>query len=58
MQTKTPKLLHDIRDAFRNLLIHGYDAIDDAQVWQVIAADLPILIAEIQALQADDGGHA
>src|SRR5262249_30219587 len=29
--------------AFRNLLIHGYDLIDDAQVWQVIAHDLPRL---------------
>jgi uncharacterized protein with HEPN domain len=29
--------------AFRSLLIHGYDLIDDAQVWRVIAQDLPRL---------------
>ncbi|MGH7128616.1 MAG: HepT-like ribonuclease domain-containing protein [Planctomycetaceae bacterium] len=36
--------------AFRNLLIHGYDLIDDAQVWQVITADLPTLENEVAAL--------
>jgi uncharacterized protein with HEPN domain len=29
--------------AFRNVLIHGYDLVDDAQVWQVITHDLPRL---------------
>jgi uncharacterized protein with HEPN domain len=29
--------------AFRNLLIHGYDLIDDAKVWTVIESDLPVL---------------
>jgi uncharacterized protein with HEPN domain len=28
---------------FRNILVHGYDAIDDAIVWQVIQQDLPLL---------------
>jgi len=36
--------------AFRNLLIHGYDMIDDAEVWKVIADSLPMLLAEVQAL--------
>ncbi len=36
--------------AFRNLLIHGYDLIDDKEVWQVITGSLPTLLAEIQAL--------
>ena len=35
--------------AFRNLLIHGYDLIDHAQVWGVITQDLPRL--EQQVLQ-------
>jgi uncharacterized protein with HEPN domain len=26
---------------FRNVLIHGYDRIDDAGVWRVIKGDLP-----------------
>ena len=36
--------------AFRNLLIHGYDLIDDAQVWQVITADLPTLEQQVTSL--------
>ena len=36
--------------AFRNILIHGYDLIDDAQVWLVISADLPTLLAQVTAL--------
>jgi len=33
--------------AFRNLLIHGYDLIDDAQVWRVISQDLPRLEQQV-----------
>jgi uncharacterized protein with HEPN domain len=36
--------------AFRNLLIHGYDLIDDAQVWEVIQFNLPTLEVEVTAL--------
>jgi uncharacterized protein with HEPN domain len=36
--------------SFRNLLIHGYDLIDDQLVWQVIQSDLPILIDSVQKL--------
>jgi len=28
---------------FRNVLVHGYDAIDDQIVWQVIQQPLPVL---------------
>ncbi len=35
---------------FRNRIIHGYDAIDDATVWGVIASHLPALVAEVEAL--------
>lgn len=31
---------------FRNLLIHGYDGIDDVQVWAVIKNNLPMLEIE------------
>ena len=43
--------------AFRNLLIHGYDLIDDAQVWRVIAQDLPRLEQQLIELlrQAQPG---
>jgi uncharacterized protein with HEPN domain len=36
--------------AFRNLLIHGYDLVDDAQVWNVISQDLPRLEQQVVQL--------
>lgn len=36
--------------AFRNILIHGYDLVDHAQVWQVLRHDLPRLNAQVAAL--------
>ena len=36
--------------SFRNLLIHGYDLIDDAQVWDVIQRNLPKLEAEVASV--------
>jgi uncharacterized protein with HEPN domain len=36
--------------SFRNILIHGYDAIDDAIVWDVVEQYLPVLQAEIDHL--------
>jgi uncharacterized protein with HEPN domain len=36
--------------AFRNLLIHGYDLIDHAQVWDVIQRSLPSLETEVTKL--------
>ena|SRR5437899_11866656 len=36
--------------AFRNVLIHGYDLIDHAQVWQVITHDLPRLEQQVSEL--------
>ena len=36
--------------AFRNVLIHGYDAIDDQIVWDAVQIKLPILYREIKAL--------
>jgi uncharacterized protein with HEPN domain len=36
--------------AFRNVLIHGYDLIDDSQVWQVITQDLPRLEQQVTDL--------
>lgn len=38
--------------AFRNILIHGYDQIDHAVVWQVVQRDLPMLLKEVTALLA------
>ena len=35
---------------FRNRLIHGYDAVDDAIVWDVVQSKLPILEVEVLSL--------
>jgi uncharacterized protein with HEPN domain len=50
-----PGLLARIRDyrdiiSFRNILIHGYDAIDDRIVWGVIEEDLDTLIEDVEKL--------
>jgi uncharacterized protein with HEPN domain len=37
---------------FRNVLVHGYDAIDDPIVWQVIQQDLPELKKQAEDLMA------
>ncbi len=48
--------------SFRNVLIHGYDLIDHAAVWQVIRDDLPVLAREIRELieeiEEDKGGNS
>ena len=34
----------------RNRLIHGYDSVDPDILWQIITADLPPLIASLEAI--------
>jgi uncharacterized protein with HEPN domain len=36
--------------AFRNVLIHGYAAIEHARVWRIIETSLPDLRATVSAL--------
>lgn len=36
-----------------NVLRHGYHAVDDLQVWAIVARDLPPLRAAIEAMVAD-----
>ena len=36
--------------SFRNVLIHGYDAITNAVVWEILQQKLPILRAEVEAM--------
>jgi len=36
--------------AFRNVLAHGYDLIDDEQVWKVIQESLPALKHRVETL--------
>jgi uncharacterized protein with HEPN domain len=36
--------------AFRNVLAHGYDAVDNSRVWNIIVTHLPLLLTEVEAL--------
>lgn len=50
-----PSLMGKIRDhrdivSFRNILIHGYDSIDDRIAWGIIEEDLGRLLEDITAL--------
>jgi uncharacterized protein with HEPN domain len=38
--------------SFRNVLIHGYDSIDEAVVWKIVQQDLPVLMQQVDALLA------
>jgi uncharacterized protein with HEPN domain len=35
---------------FRNILIHGYDIVDEKIVWDAIKNHLPILVAQIKGI--------
>lgn len=41
--------------SFRNRIIHGYDAVDDATVWGVAESHLPRLLTEVEQLLRDSG---
>jgi uncharacterized protein with HEPN domain len=36
--------------SFRNILIHGYDIVEDPIVWDVVANDLPLLYKQVLVL--------
>ena len=38
---------------FRNILIHGYDIVDEAIVWQAVTKHLPLLINEVKEILSD-----
>ena len=42
--------------AFRNILIHGYDAIDDRRVWDAIENSVPKLLQQVEELLSEAGG--
>ena len=46
----TPRIV-----AFRNILAHGYDAIDHEIVWHLIQEELPGLVEGVGALLAEAG---
>ncbi len=41
---------HERIIAFRNILIHGYDLVDDDLVWDTINEKVPALLAEVESL--------
>lgn len=41
--------------SFRNRIIHGYDAVDDATVWGVAESHLPRLVTEVEGLLQEAG---
>ena len=48
----TAKLITEYRSIinFRNILVHGYDLVDDEVVWGVIERSLPLLHKEVDTL--------
>lgn len=38
----------------RNLIIHAYDGVDDAEIWRIVCNDLPLLKEEVQRLLEED----
>jgi len=55
LKRRDPSLTESIHDhvqiiAFRNVLIHCYDTIDDRRVWDAIEHSLPALLREVEAL--------
>jgi uncharacterized protein with HEPN domain len=52
-----PSILDKIREyrnivSFRNILVHGYDSIDNRIVWGIVKDDLGNLLADVQRLIA------
>ena len=39
---------------FRNVLVHGYDIVDDAVVWDIAVGKVPALLQEVLALLDED----
>ena len=40
--------------AFRNILVHGYDKVDDQVVWNIVEQSLPKLYTEVLGLLPDE----
>lgn len=54
---ETLAMIRDHRDivSFRNILVHGYDAIDDRIVWDLMGTDLDNLIEDVERLLQSKG---
>ncbi len=54
-----PEALARITDArqiiaFRNILAHGYDVVEDVIVWSFVEKRLPALLDDMRALMAEE----
>lgn len=43
--------------SFRNVLIHGYDIVEDPIVWDVVIKDLPVLYEQVRKLLNEKDGQ-
>jgi uncharacterized protein with HEPN domain len=43
--------------SFRNVLIHGYDIVEDPIVWDVVIKDLPLLHEQVRKLLDEKNSH-
>ena len=55
LRDRFPEVFENVPDArqmisFRNRLIHGYDSVDDAIVWDIIIRELPALGRQVNVL--------
>ena len=60
MRRHHPEVAHRIPSvadivAFRNILVHGYDVVEDATVWTTLRDDVPLLIEVLRDLLAELG---
>ena len=44
---------HERIVGFRNVLVHGYDLVDDRTVWDTIKNNLPVLLSEVEELRQE-----
>jgi uncharacterized protein with HEPN domain len=44
--------------SFRNILVHGYDSIDDRIVWGVVEEDIDQLIQDVEAIHKENRDRA
>jgi uncharacterized protein with HEPN domain len=55
LKKERPEILKEITDhekiiRFRNVLVHGYDMIDDTTVWSAIKDSMPTLRLEVEKI--------
>ena len=55
LRNEFPEILNNISDhtkiiGFRNVLVHGYDVVDDKTVWSAVSEGIPKLLNEVQSL--------